>query len=103
MRILLKPLQILYVMYAFLLFIVFMVPVFIWSLMVLPLGRIKSGNLIYKACVVWADIWFFLMGIRHRNIYIGNKRLDQSYIFISNHISYLDSAIIPKTFRYPVR
>lgn len=103
MRILLKPFQVLYVIYAFLLFIVLMIPVFIWSLMVLPLGRIRGGNLIYKACIVWADIWFFLMFIRHKNIYMGNGKSDQSYIYVSNHISYLDSAIIPKTFRYPVR
>ncbi|HWJ28297.1 MAG TPA: lysophospholipid acyltransferase family protein [Flavisolibacter sp.] len=103
MRLLLKPLQILYVLYAFLLFIILMIPVFIWSLLVLPLGRIRSGNLIYKACIVWADIWFFLLLIRHKNIYIGKKNKGESYIFVSNHNSNLDSAIIPKTFRYPVR
>lgn len=103
MRILLKPLQILYVLYAFALFVALMIPVFLWSLLVLPFGRIRSGNLIYYACMVWADIWFPLIFIRHRNIFVQLPRQDQSYIFVSNHISYLDSAIIPKTFRHPVR
>lgn len=103
MRILLKPLQILYVLYAFLLFVALMIPVALWSLLVLPFGRIRSGNLIYYGCIVWADIWFVLVFIHHRNIYRQPLRKGQSYIFVSNHISYLDSALIPKTFRHPVR
>ncbi len=103
MRILLKPLQFLYVIYAFAVFVALMIPVFIWSLLVLPLGRIKGANLVYYACTVWADLWFFLVFIYHRNIYVEKPRKDQSYIYVANHISYLDSAIIPKTFRHPIR
>lgn len=103
MRILLKPLQVLYVMYAFVLFVAFMIPVFIWSLLVLPLGRIRGGNLTYYACIVWADVWFPLVFIFHKNIFVEEVKKDQSYIFVSNHISYLDAALIPKTFRHPLR
>src|ERR671920_510533 len=103
MRILLKPLQIIYVIYAFVLFVALMIPVFIWSLLVLPFGRIKGGNLVYYACIVWADIWFALVFIFHKNIFVEELRKGQSYIFVANHISYLDSAIIPKTFRHPIR
>ena len=103
MRILLKPFQFIYVLYAFITFVALMIPVFIWALLVLPFGRIKGGSLIYYACVVWADIWFALVFIFHRNIFIQSLAKDQSYIFVSNHISYLDSALIPKTFRTPVR
>ena len=103
MKILLKPFQILYVIYAFATFVALMILVFIWSLLVLPFGRIKGGNLVYYACVVWADIWFVLVFIFHKNIYVEKPKKDQSYIFVANHISYLDSAIIPKTFRHPVR
>jgi 1-acyl-sn-glycerol-3-phosphate acyltransferase len=103
MKNLLKPLQILYVAYAFLLFVALMILVFIWSLLVLPFGRIKGGNLIYGACIIWADIWFALVFIFHRNVYIQKPKEDQSYIFVANHISYLDAALIPKTFRHPIR
>ena len=103
MRILLKPFQILYVVYAFVLFVALMIPVFIWSLLVLPFGRVRGGNLVYYACIVWADIWFALVFIFHKNIYVEKLKKDQSYIFVANHISYLDSAIIPKTFRHLVR
>jgi 1-acyl-sn-glycerol-3-phosphate acyltransferase len=103
MRAIFRPLQWLYVIYAFALFVILMIPVFIWSIAVLPLGRIRAGNLIYYGCVVWADIWFFLLFINHRNIYIEKPVKGRSYIFVSNHISYMDSAIILKAFRRPVR
>lgn len=103
MRVLLKPFHFLYVVYAFLLFVVLMIPVFIWSLIVSMFGKIKGGNLVYHACIVWADVWFFLIFIRHKNIYIEEPEEHKSYIFVANHISYLDSAILPKTFRHPVR
>ena len=103
MRFILRPLQYLYVIYAFLVFIILMIPVFIWSILVLPLGRIRSGNLVFYACMVWADIWFLLVFIRHRNIYLEPLDKDKACIFVSNHISYLDSAIFPKAFRHPVR
>jgi 1-acyl-sn-glycerol-3-phosphate acyltransferase len=103
MRPLLKPFQLLYVIYAFIIFVALMIPVFIWSLLVLPLGRIRGGNLVYYGCIVWADVWFALVLIRHKNIFIEKPKKDRSYIFVANHISYLDSAIIPKTFRRPIR
>jgi 1-acyl-sn-glycerol-3-phosphate acyltransferase len=103
MRILLKALQLLYVIYAVIIFIALMIPVFIWSLLVLPFGRIKGGNLIYYACMAWADAWCLLVGIWHKNIYVEKPRKDQSYIYVVNHISYIDSAIIPKTVRHAVR
>jgi 1-acyl-sn-glycerol-3-phosphate acyltransferase len=98
-----KLLKFLFSIYALIWFIALMIPVFIWSLCVLPLGRIRSGNLIYKACMAWADIWFVLVFIRHKNIYLEPLKEHQSYIFVSNHISYLDAAVIPKTFRKPIR
>jgi 1-acyl-sn-glycerol-3-phosphate acyltransferase len=103
MRILLRPFQIIYVIYAVLTFVVLMIPVFIWSLLVLLFFRSRGSNLVYYGCIVWADIWFVLVFIWHKNIFVERLRKGQSYIFVSNHISYLDSAIIPKTFRHPVR
>lgn len=103
MRILLRPFQLLYVLYAFISFVALMILVFIWSLLVLPLGRIRGGNLVYYGCIVWADIWFVLVFIRHRNLFRKPRAKDRSYIYVANHISYLDSAIIPKTFRHPIR
>ena len=59
--------------------------------------------MIYHACIAWADTWCFLAGVRHENIYLEPYDPDRSCIFVSNHISYMDSAIVPKTIRHPVR
>jgi len=93
----------LYVIYAFVLFVVLMIPVFIFSLIAIPFGRIRGGNLIYGACIVWADIWFALVFIFHRNIYLEEPKKGQAYIYVANHISYLDATIVPKTLRHPIR
>ena len=103
MQYLLWPFRMLYVVYAILLFLLLMIPVFLWSVFAIQFGRIKGGNLVYRACTLWADIWFLLIFIRHRNIYHQRPRRGQSYIFVANHISYLDAAIIPKVFRGSVR
>src|SRR5881628_1788702 len=87
MRILLKPFQLLYVIYAVVLFVALMIPVFIWSLLVLPFGKIRGGNLVYAGCIAWADSWFLLVFIRHQNIFLEAPEKDRSYIFVSNHIS----------------
>jgi 1-acyl-sn-glycerol-3-phosphate acyltransferase len=103
MRFLLWPFRLLYVLYACTLFVALMLLVFIWALVSLPFGPIKSGNMVYAGCKAWADAWFALVFIRHRNSFRGSPQPNRSYIFVANHISYLDSAIIPKTFRMPVR
>jgi 1-acyl-sn-glycerol-3-phosphate acyltransferase len=85
------------------LFVLLMLPVFIWSLIALAFGRIRGGNMIFYGCMLWADLWFFLIFIRHRNIYEGQIQSHLAGIYVSNHISYFDSSLVPKVFRYPVR
>ncbi len=103
MTLFLRPLQILYSIWACLTFLLLMIPVFIWAIIVLPFGRVKGGNLILKACTLWADIWFVLIFIRHQSIYEAPHDEAASYIFLSNHISYFDIPVIVKTFRSPLR
>ncbi|HEV7330088.1 MAG TPA: lysophospholipid acyltransferase family protein [Flavisolibacter sp.] len=103
MRYLLPPLRVIYLVYSFSLFFLLMLPVFLWSLFATLFGRIKGGNMVYGACTAWADAWFPLIFIRHRNIYLQKPRKDQSYIFVANHTTYLDAALIPKVFRMQVR
>ncbi|MEJ7914365.1 MAG: lysophospholipid acyltransferase family protein, partial [Chitinophagaceae bacterium] len=64
---------------------------------------VNAGNLIYKACSLWADIWFVLLFIRHKNIYEAPLEKGKAYIFLSNHISYFDIPVIVKAFRQPLR
>lgn len=66
-------------------------------------GKIKGGNFIFRICSYWADIWFILIGIYHKNIFESPHDKSKQYIFVANHISYLDAPIIVKTIRQPVR
>lgn len=56
-----------------------------------------------RLCMLWADIWFPLIFIFHKKIYETPFNKKQAYIFVSNHISYLDAASIVKAFRQPFR
>jgi len=103
MRYLLKPFQWLYCIYAFLLFIGIMLLLFPFMLIASLFGRIAGGNMIYRLCMLWGDIWFFLVFIFHRNYYEQVPDKDKQYIFVANHISYLDAPIIVKAIRRPIR
>lgn len=92
-----------YLIYATTLFVVLMVPVFIISMVATLFGRVLGGNIIYRTCTLWADIWFPLVGIFHRNIYESPIDNNKSYIFVGNHISYLDAALMVKVIRKPLR
>ncbi len=62
-------------------------------------GRVSGGNFIYNLCRIWADVWFSLIGIRHINIYEQPHDVSKQYIFVSNHISYLDIPVMMKAIR----
>ena len=93
-RVLLFPFRFLYCTYALLVFIVGILCVLpfvaVFSLQEQP----KGGNRIYAACRWWDTAWLTLIGIRHQNVYESTPDADRQYIFISNHISYLDIPMI---------
>src|SRR5215203_5181886 len=103
MRSLLKPLQWIYCIYALLLFIGIMLLLFPFILIASLFGRITGGNIIYRLCMLWGDLWFPLIFIFHRNYYEQPLDKNKPYIFVSNHISYLDAPLIVKTLRRPIR
>ena len=103
MKTLLKPLQWVYSIYAFAVFVLIMLLIFPFALAASFLGRIKGGNFVMRLCMLWADLWFFFIFIFHRRIFEAPHNKSRSYIFVSNHISYLDATMIPKAFRQPIR
>ena len=103
MKIIARIFQLLYFVYAALLFFALMIPVFLFALLASPAGALQGGNLIYKACRLWADIWFPLVGIFHKNLYERQVGTGGAFIYIANHISWLDAALLPKAFRHPLR
>jgi 1-acyl-sn-glycerol-3-phosphate acyltransferase len=103
MKVLLKPLQWIYCIYAFIIFIAIMLLIFPFALIAAIFGRITGGNMIYRLCILWADIWFFFVFIYHRNYYEQAIDKNKQYIFVGNHISYIDAPLLPKTIRRPIR
>lgn len=103
MGVLLRPLQWIYCIYALLLFVAIMLLIFPFVIIATFFGKIKGGNAIFRLCMFWADLWFPLIGIWQKKIYEAPHDRSKSYIFLTNHISYLDAAIIPKAYRQPVR
>ena len=103
MKLLIKPFHFLYFVYACIVFIATMIIAFVLAIPASFFGRIKGGNAIYRICMAWGDVWFFLIGIRHRNIYESPLEKGRQYIFVANHISYLDAPMIVKSLRRPIR
>ena len=103
MKVFLKPLQWIYCTYALVTFIAIMLLIFPFALIAALFGRITGGNMIYRLCMLWADIWFFLVFIYHRNYYEQPLDKNKQYIFVGNHISYIDAPMLPKTIRRPIR
>jgi len=104
MKILLKLLQIIFCAYAFVTFVICMLLVFPFAVVASFWGRTGGGNFLYMICRIWADVWFFTIGIFHKNIFEQPLEKDKQYIFVANHISYLDIPIIFKAIRKrPIR
>ena len=97
-----RAISLLYFGYAALLFLVGLLVVFIISLPLAMLGALRGGNLIFRVLRVWADLWFFLVGIRHQSMGALPDE-HQPYVFVANHISWLDAALVPKIFHRPIR
>lgn len=103
MRVLLRVLHGLYIIYAFTLFLVMLLIIFPLVLIASLFGKIRGGNMIYRICMYWADAWYFMIGIWHRNIFEAPHDKNKQYIFVANHISYLDGPVLVKTLRQHIR
>ncbi|MES1221156.1 MAG: lysophospholipid acyltransferase family protein [Bacteroidota bacterium] len=103
MRLLLKPLQWIYSMYAFVSFVAVMLLIFPFAFVASFFGRIKGGNIVIRLCMLWADCWFALIFIWPRRIFEVPHDKNKPYIFICNHISFIDAAVLVKAIRKPFR
>ena len=103
MKLLLKPLQYIYASYAMILFLIILLLVTPFVIIVSLFGKIKGGNAVMKIAHGWADVWLFLLGIYHVRVVEQELKKDQSYVFISNHNSYMDIPQMLKAIRQPLR
>ena len=91
--------SILFTVYAFLVFIGFLLLIFLLVVIASFFGKIRGGNFIYKLCHLWADFFLFMIGIYHRNLYEAPHDRSRHYVFLFNHISYMDIPILLKSIR----
>ena len=103
MKFLVKALQVVYSCYALLLFVLCLLLVTPLVIFASFLGKVKGGTFIYRVCSIWGDVWLFMIGIFHKNIYLEPHDKHHACIFVANHISYMDIPVLVKTLRQPIR
>jgi 1-acyl-sn-glycerol-3-phosphate acyltransferase len=72
-------------------------------IMIAALFGVKGGNFIYKILLFWARLWYIFLGICHKEIYEAPHVKNQQYIFIGNHISYMDIPPVMSSIHQPFR
>ncbi len=94
-----KCILFLYCVYALVLFIALMLLVFPFVALAACWGKARGGDVIYRICRIWADGWLLGVGMRCTMLGPVMPDPDRQYIFIANHISYLDIPLILKSIR----
>jgi len=62
-------------------------------------GKVKGGNIIYTLCQGWSAIELALWGIHHKNICETPHDNKRQFVFIFNHISYMDIPVLMMSIR----
>lgn len=92
----------LYVVYAILTFVLLFFTVLPFILLLSLFGA-WGRRAIWRLVQAWAYVWFFLTGIRNKNIYESKPDKYKTYIVIANHCSYLDTPVIFRAIPFFVR
>lgn len=95
--------QYVYSIYAMITFVALMLIVIIFVLLASFRGKEKGGDMVYNICRIWAKTWYFLIGIKHKNIYLSPHNKTRQYIFVANHQSYQDIPSLLLTVRQKMR
>lgn len=59
--------------------------------------------MVYVLCRWWAACWYFLVLIKHKEIYEVPHNRNRHYIFVANHASYFDIPSSVRCMHQPVR
>lgn len=97
-----KIIHVLFTIYSIVIF--FTLLLILGFFIVIPLSISPAGGKISFLFIrIWARVWSFLSGIRYE--FYGRDIIDRSkpYIYIFNHRSFLDAAIIPLAIPQQVR
>jgi 1-acyl-sn-glycerol-3-phosphate acyltransferase len=95
--------RMLYCLYAFTLFAMLTLIAFPLVMISLLFGYHKGGNMIYTICRYWAATWFILIGVKHSVTYVHPHDTSRQWVFVANHISYMDIPPIVLMAPQPIR
>jgi 1-acyl-sn-glycerol-3-phosphate acyltransferase len=89
--------------YGLLTFVMAMLLVFPFAMLAITAGKVQGGNLVYRCCRIWAQLWYYTIGVKHQEVYEHPHNTNQQYIFVANHISYMDIPPIVLAIHQPIR
>ena len=95
--------QMVYALYAFFVFMILTLIAFPLVMLSLLFGYHRGGNLIYGICKYWAGTWFLFIGVRHEEIFEHPHDTSKQWVFVANHISYMDIPPIVLMAPQPIR
>lgn len=96
-------LKIIYSSYAFIVFCILTLLAAVSMLFILPFGKAKLGNRIYKICRYWGKLFYLLIGMQHQEIYESYHHFNKPHVFVANHNSYMDIPPIVQLKHKPIR
>jgi 1-acyl-sn-glycerol-3-phosphate acyltransferase len=88
-----------YIVYAIVLFVAGLLIIFPFVLLSILFGQPTNGNFVIYLCRIWSDCWLFLIGIRNKTIGVSPIDPNRHYVFVANHVSYLDIPVIFQSIR----
>jgi 1-acyl-sn-glycerol-3-phosphate acyltransferase len=97
-----KIFQWIYTLYAALLFVILMLILGLFIVIPLVVSP-RGGKVSFVFIRLWASVWSFLVGIKYRVHGREHIDLNQPYIYIFNHRSFIDAPVIPMAIRQEVR
>ncbi|MFY8166677.1 MAG: lysophospholipid acyltransferase family protein [Sediminibacterium sp.] len=98
-----SSLKVIYSLYVFIIFSSLTILSALGLLIILPFGKEKLGNRIYKICRYWSKLFYLFAGIRHKEIYESYHHFNKPHIFVANHNSYMDIPPIVQLKHQPIR
>jgi len=98
-----KLLQLIYCIYALLVFAMLTILSAIVLILLIPFGKAKLSKRVYKVCRYWAQTWYIFIGVWHKEIYEANHDFKKPHIFVANHNSYMDIPPIVQLNHQPIR
>ncbi len=93
-KILLKIIYPIYLLWCYLTFVAGLLIIFPLVLLAVAMGQPVAGNVVVKLSRAWSDGWLFCIGVRHKNIIEEPVNPNRHYVFVANHISYIDIPLI---------